>query len=69
MDWRRGNVAVTRSQRKLILIGSKQTLQHAPFFRACIDHCEERRWISFSIRIPICHVCMDVDVFVLVCPT
>ena len=40
-DERRMNVAMTRSKRKLIIIGDGTTLGRSPFFRKWIDHLEQ----------------------------
>ncbi|XXQ39405.1 DNA replication ATP-dependent helicase/nuclease [Plasmodiophora brassicae] len=36
-DWRRINVALTRSRYKLVLVGSQTTLRHSPIMAALID--------------------------------
>ncbi|KAA8497789.1 DNA replication ATP-dependent helicase/nuclease DNA2 [Porphyridium purpureum] len=49
-DWRRLNVAITRAQAKLILVGSAQTLQEGSLFT--------KRLVDFLTR-PEFHVCDD----------
>ncbi|HEX3272261.1 MAG TPA: C-terminal helicase domain-containing protein, partial [Ktedonobacterales bacterium] len=39
-DARRLNVALTRAQRKLILVGNRTRLEGAPLLRDLIRHCE-----------------------------
>ena len=45
-DWRRINVALTRAEKKMVLIGSASTLSAALLFRALIERCAQRGWIS-----------------------
>ena len=44
-DWRRVNVAVTRAKRKLILLGSKKTLNHNMLFQELLALLEQNSWI------------------------
>ena len=44
-DWRRMNVAFTRAQRKLVIIGSTSTLSSVPLLSNLIDICRERQWL------------------------
>lgn len=44
-EWRRINVAVTRSKAKLILLGSKSTLSNGDTLKPFIDLLEEKGWI------------------------
>ncbi|CAM0138530.1 DNA replication endonuclease-helicase Dna2 [Umbelopsis sp. WA50703] len=44
-DWRRLNVALTRAKRKLIVFGSRSTLQHASLFRSFLQLVEDNGWI------------------------
>jgi DNA replication ATP-dependent helicase Dna2 len=45
-DWRRVNVAVTRAQRKLVMVGSRQTLTKIPLFEELLDLMIEKNWLS-----------------------
>jgi len=45
-DWRRVNVAVTRAQRKLVMVGSIQTLAKIPLFEELLELMKERKWLS-----------------------
>ncbi|KAI0654950.1 Dna2-domain-containing protein [Cubamyces menziesii] len=44
-DWRRMNVSFTRARSKLIIIGSRKTLQGAPLLSEFFDLMESRDWI------------------------
>lgn len=44
-EWRRINVAVTRSKSKLILLGSKSTLSNGATLKLFIDLLEEKGWV------------------------
>lgn len=44
-DWRRINVALTRAKHKLILIGSCDTLGHAPLLKSLLDILSSNSWI------------------------
>ena len=44
-DWRRINVALTRAKYKLILIGSCDTLGHAPLLKSLVDILSGNNWI------------------------
>jgi len=43
-DWRRINVALTRAKQKLIIFGSKSTLESTPLFRALMTLIEQNNW-------------------------
>ncbi|KAG6828441.1 hypothetical protein H0H92_007968 [Tricholoma furcatifolium] len=44
-DWRRMNVSFTRARSKLIIIGSRKTLQEAPLLSEFFDLMNSRGWI------------------------
>ncbi|PVV04497.1 hypothetical protein BB560_001002 [Smittium megazygosporum] len=44
-DWRRINVALTRSKTKLIMIGSTDTLSTIPFFSEMIESLKSKNWV------------------------
>ena len=44
-DWRRVNVALTRAQKKLVVVGSRTTLQKVDVLKRFFDLCQERGWI------------------------
>ncbi|KAI8970649.1 Dna2-domain-containing protein [Trametes punicea] len=44
-DWRRTNVSFTRARSKLIIIGSRKTLQGAPLLREFFQLMDTRGWI------------------------
>eukprot|EP00897_Mesotaenium_endlicherianum_P007811 jgi/Mesen1/7058/ME000369S06383 len=44
-DWHRINVAITRAKTKLVLVGSRRTLQTAPPIKALLDLVERRQWL------------------------
>jgi len=44
-DWRRINVAFTRARTKLIILGSKSTLQSDPLLSRFIEMMEEKNWV------------------------
>lgn len=44
-DWRRVNVSFTRARFKLIIIGSRKTLQSAPLLGEFFQLMDERGWI------------------------
>ncbi|KAJ7672725.1 DNA replication factor Dna2-domain-containing protein [Mycena rosella] len=48
-DWRRMNVSFTRARSKLIIFGSRKTLQTAPLLHEFFDLVESRGWI---VRLP-----------------
>ncbi|KAJ7459871.1 AAA domain-containing protein [Mycena latifolia] len=48
-DWRRMNVSFTRARSKLIIFGSRKTLQTAPLLHDFFDLVESRGWI---LRLP-----------------
>ncbi|KAF9898239.1 Tripartite DNA replication factor, partial [Lobosporangium transversale] len=43
-DWRRINVAFTRAKRKLVVFGSRQTLQGSPVFEQFLRLMEQQQW-------------------------
>ena len=43
-DWRRINVALTRAQRKLVIVGSAQTLMSIPLFSELLALVQDRGW-------------------------
>lgn len=46
-DWRRCNVAITRAQRGLVVLGNAETLQHDPrSFKPYLDYCLENGFID-----------------------
>lgn len=44
-DWRRINVAVTRAKKKLVLIGSHDTLRTSKFLQRMLEDMRQRGWI------------------------
>jgi DNA replication ATP-dependent helicase Dna2 len=45
-DWRRINVAVTRAKAKLILVGSRKTLEHGgEVLKGLVDICDQKGWM------------------------
>lgn len=48
-DWRRLNVALTRAKRKLIVFGSRSTLQQTALLRSFLQLVEDKGWVSVSI--------------------
>jgi DNA replication ATP-dependent helicase Dna2 len=48
-DWRRMNVSFTRARAKLIIFGSRKTLQGAPLLKEFFDLVESKGWI---LRLP-----------------
>lgn len=44
-DWRRVNVSFTRAQSKLIIIGSRNTLQTSPLLAEFLALMDERKWV------------------------
>lgn len=44
-DWRRMNVAFTRARSKLIMFGSRKTLQTVPLLKEFFNLIEARDWI------------------------
>ncbi|KAJ1653612.1 DNA replication endonuclease-helicase Dna2 [Dispira simplex] len=44
-DWRRINVALTRARKKLILVGSIQTLQNASLYMELVTLVNRKKWI------------------------
>lgn len=44
-EWRRVNVAITRSRSKLILLGSKSTLYNSDTLKGFIDLLNDRKWV------------------------
>lgn len=44
-DWRRLNVAFTRAKQKLVIVGSKRTMQKATGVSAFFDYIERRKWV------------------------
>lgn len=45
-DWRRINVALTRAEHKLIMIGSVNTLQRAPLMDCLLQLLKDKGWIT-----------------------
>ena len=50
-DWRRVNVALTRAQKKLVLVGSAQTLTSVPLFEELLTLVKTQGWL---IKLPAC---------------
>ncbi len=48
-DWRRMNVSFTRARSKLIIIGSRKTLEGAPLLKEFFKLMEKQNWI---LRLP-----------------
>ena len=44
-DWRRMNVAFTRARSKLIIFGSRRTLQGTPLLKEFLELMDEHGWI------------------------
>lgn len=44
-DWRRINVSFTRARSKLIIFGSRQTLQATPLLKGFFDLMDEKGWV------------------------
>lgn len=44
-EWRRFNVAITRAKTKLVILGSRSTLCHAPNLKQFIDLLASKNWI------------------------
>ncbi|KAF9972529.1 Tripartite DNA replication factor [Actinomortierella ambigua] len=44
-DWRRINVAFTRAKKKLVVFGSRSTLQGSPIFEKFLKVMDEQKWI------------------------
>ena len=44
-DWRRINVAITRSKHKLVIIGSKETLSFSLILNELLNLVESKCWI------------------------
>ncbi|KAG0088723.1 Tripartite DNA replication factor [Podila epicladia] len=44
-DWRRINVAFTRAKKKLVVFGSRQTLQGSPIFEKFLNLMNQQNWI------------------------
>lgn len=44
-DWRRMNVAFTRAKAKLVIFGSRKTLQELPLLSAFFDLMDAKDWI------------------------
>ncbi|KAJ3176332.1 Tripartite DNA replication factor [Geranomyces variabilis] len=47
-DWRRINVAFTRAKKKLIIIGSRQTLNHTGVFPEFFKIIDEKKWVGLG---------------------
>lgn len=48
-DWRRINVAITRAQKKLVMVGSAQTLRQIPLFEELLNIVQGKDWL---VRLP-----------------
>ncbi|KAJ3750860.1 DNA replication factor Dna2-domain-containing protein [Lentinula detonsa] len=59
-DWRRMNVSFTRARSKLIIIGSRKTLQSAPLLKEFFNLMESQDWI---LRLPPGADTFHADVF------
>ena len=44
-DWRRINVTFTRAKSKLVILGSRKTLQASPVMKEFFDLMDEKGWI------------------------
>lgn len=44
-DWRRINVALTRAQRKVVIVGSRKTLSAAPLLQDFFTLMDEEKWV------------------------
>lgn len=44
LDWRRINVALTRAKKKLIMIGSQETITRSDILKRMMDIVVERNW-------------------------
>jgi DNA replication ATP-dependent helicase Dna2 len=44
-DWRRVNVSITRARSKLIIFGSRSTLQSAPLLSEFFTLMEDHKWL------------------------
>lgn len=44
-DWRRINVAITRAQKKLVMVGSAQTLRTIPLFEELLHLMQDKGWL------------------------
>ena len=49
-DWRRINVALTRAQRKLVMVGSAQTVSSVPLLRQLVQLCRDKAWVLDASR-------------------
>ena len=45
-DWRRINVALTRAEHKLIMIGSVNTLRNAPLMECLLQLLMDNMWLN-----------------------
>jgi len=43
-DWRRLNVAFSRAKRKLLVVGSRRTLQQSPMLASFLEMADQRGW-------------------------
>ena len=47
-EWRRINVLLTRSKKKLVLVGSRSTLQRIPLLRDLFTLLSDKGWVGVS---------------------
>lgn len=56
-DWRRVNVAFTRAKSKLIIFGSKSTLESNPLYENLIQLLQRHNWVSQRVVGDLLLVC------------
>lgn len=44
-DWRRINVSLTRAKKKLVMIGSKTTMQADRMLNECLEIMQGKKWV------------------------